>query len=97
LGSESCAQLPGGGVGRGTVGVGGRPSSGVVRAGGSVPRNLDLWHLVGVGRPLSAQTSIDRVARRVVEVLGAMTGATGVHLLLCSEDSNGCVVTTPAG
>jgi signal transduction histidine kinase len=58
---------------------------------------LDLLGILSASQALSAQTSIDRLHARVVEVLGAMTGATGVHLLLCSEDLQGCVVSTPAG
>jgi signal transduction histidine kinase len=58
---------------------------------------LDLLAILSASQALSAQTSIDRLHARVVEVLGAMTGATEVHLLLCSEDLQGCVVSTLAG
>ena len=47
---------------------------------------LDLLGILSASQALSAQTSIDRLHARVVEVLGAMTGATGVHLLLWSDD-----------
>ena len=43
---------------------------------------LDLLGILSASQALSSQTSIDRLHARVVEVLGAMTGATGVHLLL---------------
>jgi GAF domain-containing protein len=35
---------------------------------------------------LSSETSVDRLRARVVELLSATTGATGVHVLLWSED-----------
>ena len=58
---------------------------------------LDLLGILSASQALSAQTSIDRLHARVVEVLGAMTGATGVHLLLCSEDRHDWLRPTPAG
>ena len=39
-----------------------------------------------MSQALSSETSIDRLHARVTQVLSAMTGATGVHLLLWSED-----------
>jgi signal transduction histidine kinase len=47
---------------------------------------LDLLGILSASQALSAQTSIDRLHARVVEVLGAMTGATAVYLVSCSED-----------
>jgi hypothetical protein len=47
---------------------------------------LDLLGILSASQALSAQTSIDRLHARVVEVLGAMTGATGVHQLLVWSD-----------
>jgi signal transduction histidine kinase len=58
---------------------------------------LDLLGILSASQALSAQTSIDRLHARVVEVLGAMTGATGVHLLLRSEDLHDWLLPTPAG
>src|SRR6185312_9764435 len=58
---------------------------------------LDLLGVLSASQALSAQTSIDRLHTRVVEVLGAMTGATGVHLLLWSEDRHDWLLPTPAG
>jgi signal transduction histidine kinase len=49
----------------------------------SVPAGtLDLLGVLSASQALSSETSIDRLHDRVVEVLGAMTGATAVHLLL---------------
>ncbi|MDT7624556.1 MAG: hypothetical protein QOF99_5457, partial [Pseudonocardiales bacterium] len=58
---------------------------------------LDLLGILSASQALSAQTSIERLHTRVVEVLGAMTGATGVHLLLYSEELQGWLRPTPAG
>jgi predicted ATPase/signal transduction histidine kinase len=58
---------------------------------------LDLLGILSASQALSAQTSIDRLHARVVEVLGAMTGATGVHLLLYSEGRHDWLLPTPAG
>ena len=43
---------------------------------------LDLLGILSASQALSSETSVERLHARVVEVLGAMTGATGVHLLL---------------
>jgi predicted ATPase/signal transduction histidine kinase len=58
---------------------------------------LDLLGILSASQALSAQTSIERLHARVVEVLGAMTGATGVHLLLYSEDRHDWLRPSPAG
>jgi hypothetical protein len=53
---------------------------------------IDLLGIVSASQALSSETIVDRLHARVVEVLSAMTGATGVHLLLWSEDRHhsGC-------
>jgi predicted ATPase/signal transduction histidine kinase len=43
---------------------------------------IDLLGIVSVSQALSSETSIERLHARVAEVLGAMTGATDVHLVL---------------
>jgi diguanylate cyclase (GGDEF)-like protein len=43
---------------------------------------IDLVGILGASQALSSETSIDGVRARVVEVLGTMTGATAVHLLM---------------
>ena len=58
---------------------------------------LDLLAILSASQALSAQTSIDRLHARVVEVLGAMTGATRVQLLLCSDDNHDWLRPTPTG
>jgi hypothetical protein len=50
---------------------------------------LDLLAIVSASQALSSETSIAGLRSRVVGVLGAMTGATGVHLLSWSEEERG--------
>ena len=56
---------------------------------------IDLLGIVSASQALSSETSIGRLHARVVEVLSAMTGATGVHLLLWSEDRHGWLLPAP--
>jgi signal transduction histidine kinase len=58
---------------------------------------VDLLGIVSASQALSSETSIDRLHARVVEVLSAMTGATGVHLLLWGEDRQGWLLAAPEG
>ena len=50
---------------------------------------IDLLGIVSASQALSSETSIGRLHARVAGVLGAMTGATCVHLLLWDEDRQG--------
>ena len=56
---------------------------------------IDLLGIVSASQALSSETSIGRLHARVAEVLSAMTGATGVHLLLWSEDRHGWLRPAP--
>ncbi|MCU1665039.1 MAG: serine/threonine protein kinase, partial [Pseudonocardia sp.] len=47
---------------------------------------IDLLGILSASQALSSQTSIERLHSRVAQVLSAMTGATGVHLLLWNDD-----------
>jgi signal transduction histidine kinase len=47
---------------------------------------VDLLGVVSASQALSSETSIRRLYARVVQVLSAMTGATGIRLLLWSDD-----------
>ena len=47
---------------------------------------IDLLGVLSASQALSSETSIDRLHSRLVKVLSAMAGATGVHLVLWSED-----------
>jgi hypothetical protein len=46
---------------------------------------IDLLGILSASQALSSETSIERLHARVVVVLGAMTGATRVHLLLWND------------
>jgi signal transduction histidine kinase len=59
----------------------GDPRRATVTAGAT-----DLLGILSASRALSSETSVERLHARVVEVLSAMTGATGVHLVLWDED-----------
>jgi signal transduction histidine kinase len=47
---------------------------------------IDLLGILAASQALSSETSIERLHARVSEVLGAMAGATAVHLLLWSDE-----------
>jgi predicted ATPase/signal transduction histidine kinase len=55
---------------------------------------IDLLGILSGSRALSSETSIDGLHARVVEVLSAMTGATGVRLLLWSDDQRDWLMPT---
>ena len=56
---------------------------------------IDLLGILSASQALSSETSIERLHARVVEVLGAMTGATGVHLLLWSDERQDWLLPAP--
>ena len=56
---------------------------------------IDLLGILSASQALSSETSIDRLHARVVQVLSAMTGATGVRLLLWSEDRRSWLLPAP--
>jgi signal transduction histidine kinase len=58
---------------------------------------IDLLGILSASRALSSETSVERLRARVIEVLGAMTGATGVHLLVWSEDRQAWLVPASDG
>src|SRR5208337_1292688 len=58
---------------------------------------IDLLGILSASQALSSETTIEELRARVVDVLGAMTGATGVRLLLCGDDHQGWLLPTPAG
>jgi hypothetical protein len=47
---------------------------------------LDLLGILAASQALSSETSLERLHARVVDVLGALTGATAVHLLLWDQE-----------
>jgi signal transduction histidine kinase len=58
---------------------------------------IDLLGILSTSQALSSQTSIEGLHSRVVEVLSAMTGATGGHLVLCSDDRQDWLLPAPGG
>jgi signal transduction histidine kinase len=58
---------------------------------------IDLLGILSASRALSSETSVERLHARVVEVLSNMTGATGVELVLWSDDSGAWLVPAEAG
>jgi signal transduction histidine kinase len=76
-----------------TAGDGGLPQGRAVVTAGTI----DLLGIVSASQALSSETSIGQLHARVVEVLSAMTGATGVHLLLWDEDRHGWLLAAPDG
>ena len=58
---------------------------------------IDLLGILATSQTLSSQTSIDRLHTCVVEVLSAMTGATGVQLLLWNKDRQAWLLPATGG
>jgi signal transduction histidine kinase len=56
---------------------------------------VDLLGILSASQVLSSETGIERLHARVVEVLSAMTGATGVQLVLWSDDRQDWLLPTP--
>jgi signal transduction histidine kinase len=58
---------------------------------------IDLLGLLSASQALSSETGIERLHARLVDVLGAMTGATHVHLLLVGEGGENWLQPAPGG
>ena len=58
---------------------------------------IDLLGILSASQALSAETGIERLHTRVAAVLGAMTGATSVRLVLWSEDHQHWLQPAPGG
>ena len=58
---------------------------------------VDLLGILSASQALSSETSIDRLHARVVQVLSAMTGATGVRLLLWDDVRQDWLLPAPGG
>ncbi|HUL26655.1 MAG TPA: AAA family ATPase, partial [Streptosporangiaceae bacterium] len=56
---------------------------------------IDMLGILSASQALSSETSIGRLHARVAEVVSAMTGATGVHLVLWSEDRHDWLLPVP--
>ncbi|MEN3305379.1 MAG: hypothetical protein V7603_1581 [Micromonosporaceae bacterium] len=58
---------------------------------------IDLLSILRASQALSSETNLDRLRNRVVEVLGAMAGATTVWVLLHGDDGQDWVLPAPTG
>jgi signal transduction histidine kinase len=58
---------------------------------------IDLFGIVSASQALSSPTSIGRLHAKVAEVLGAMTGVTGVHLALWNGERQDWLLPAPGG
>jgi diguanylate cyclase (GGDEF)-like protein len=87
------AQLPPGRSDAGAHQPGSLPSS----RSSMTPGTFDLLGALAASQAVNSETSIDGLRERVVEVLGTMTGATDVHLLLWDDSEDNWLVTVPAG
>ncbi|MEV4509155.1 AAA family ATPase [Dactylosporangium sp. NPDC049525] len=56
---------------------------------------IDLLGILSASQALSSETNVAGLHSRLVEVLSTMTGATGVHLLLWSEDRQDWLLPAP--
>jgi predicted ATPase/signal transduction histidine kinase len=56
---------------------------------------VDLLGILSASLALSSETDIERLHGRVVEVLSAMTGATGVYLVLWNDDRRDWLLPVP--
>jgi signal transduction histidine kinase len=65
---------------------GGQPGDVVGEQAAVTTGTIDLLGILSASQALSSETSIQRLHSRVADVLGAMTGATGVQLLLWSAE-----------
>ena len=86
-----------------------RPPSGPAATAGEQPDDLpqrraavtagtvDLLGILSASQALSSETSIRRLHARVVQVLSAMTGATGVRLLLWDAGRQDWLLPAPGG
>jgi diguanylate cyclase (GGDEF)-like protein len=58
---------------------------------------IDLVAVLRASQALSSETSLDRLRARIVELLGTMTGATGVSVVLWRDDPPGWHLVQPGG
>ena len=76
---------------------GGPPADHPGRGAAVTTGTIDLLGIVSASQALSSPTSIGRLHARVAEVLGAMTGATGVHLALWNAERQDWQLPAPGG
>jgi diguanylate cyclase (GGDEF)-like protein len=74
-----------------------RPGGVPTRRSSIMTGAIDLLGILAGSQALSSQTSIDGLRARVVDVLSAMTGATGVHLLVWNDDDHAWLLAAAGG
>ncbi|HWI72272.1 MAG TPA: AAA family ATPase [Baekduia sp.] len=80
------------------VGQSGDEPDGRVRDDSTVTSGtIDLLGILSASQALSSETTIERLNSRVTQVLSALTGATGVHMLLWSDDRQEWLRPAPGG
>ncbi|MEJ3747366.1 diguanylate cyclase [Actinomycetes bacterium KLBMP 9797] len=79
------------------AGAGARPDELPHRRATVTTGTIDLLGILSASQELSSQTSVEGLHSYVVEVLSAMTGATGVHLVLWSEERQDWLLPAPGG
>jgi signal transduction histidine kinase len=77
--------------------TGDQPADAAHRRSTVTTGTIDLLGILSASQALSSETSVHGLHARVAQVLGAMTGATGVHLLLWDDDRQGWLLPVPAG
>ncbi|MFI5606889.1 AAA family ATPase [Amycolatopsis sp. NPDC051903] len=77
--------------------AGNQPGESLNQPGAVTTGTLDLLGILSASQALSSETSVERLHTRVAEVLSAMTGATGVRLLLWSDDQQDWLLPEPTG
>jgi signal transduction histidine kinase len=81
-----------------TVGDRVGPSGEVVGSGTAVSTGtIDLLAILSASQALSSETSVERLRARIVDVLSAMTGATGVDLVLWRDETPNWLALAPEG
>ena len=67
------------------------------RRSGLTPGTIDLLGILSASQALSSETSVEDLHARMVDVLGSMMGATGVHLVLWSDERQSWRLLAPDG
>ena len=62
-----------------------QPADGPTHGSTVTTGTLDLLGILSASQALSSETDLEKLHARVIQVLGALTGATDVHLLLWSD------------
>ena len=75
----------------------GQPSGSAPGRSTGTRRKLDLLGILSASQALSSETDLEKLHARVIQVLGALTGATDVYLLLWDEDQHDWLSPGPGG